>query len=517
MPRKAASKKTYTQAQKLAYYKKKAARSYRGRGEYTAPKSARVGEQIGQGVGELVRFIPGGGAIAPLVSQLTKKLGGALGNKLGSYFGWGAYSVKQNSLVVPEGQSPAYMHSSGATNRVCHREYIGDIISSSVAGQFNIQSFMLQPGARDVFPWLSPIALQYQKYKVLGAIVEFKSGSGDAITGTNTALGEVIISTNYNCADPNFISRNQMENTMYCSSAKPSVSFVHVIECDPALQVQESLYVSPSVVPENTGNSTNEINFANIQVATIGCQGTSVNLGSLYITYEVELIQPVELSDARQPRGDMFSLIPGSINNANPLGSSAPTPDPRNSLGGTIVSSTRYAFPPNLSSGLFLVSYYIQGAATVITMPAPAVTNGTSPNVFYNDTFQRLVVPNTGISSTCCGVTFMVQISGRGCLVDIPAGGTLNTAPTMGVFYVQTVDASFNTPLLKKKKDKRITYTDHGEIVEFIDHEELPVQHHMTPLRAEYELQRQECEQRGDSYTVDKLRKRLRELEAQIH
>lgn len=516
MPRKASTKKTYTQAQKLAYYKKKAARAYGGRGEYTAPKSAKVGRQIGETIGSAVGFIPGMSALAAPISQLTGKLGNYLGNKLGSYFGWGAYSVNRNSLVVPEGQSPAYMHSSGATNRVCHREYIGDVISSSVAGQFNIQSFPIQPGARDIFPWLSPIALQYQKYKLLGAIVEFKSGSGDAITGANTALGEVIISTNYNCADPNFISRNQMENTMYCSSAKPSVSFVHVIECDPTLQAQESLYVSPSVVPENTGNSVNEINWCNVQVATIGCQGTSVNLGSLYVTYEVELIQPVELSDARQPRGDMFSLVASTINNANPLGSTLPTPDPKNSLGGSVISSTRYAFPPNLSSGLFLVSYYIQGAATVITMPAPAVTNGISPTIFYNDTFQRLVVPNTGISSTCCGVTFMVQISGRGCLIDIPAGGTLNTAPTMGVFYVQTVDASFNTPLATKRKDKRITYTDHGEIIEFIDHEEMSPSLIKTPVREEYEQQRQECEQRGDSYTIDKLRRKLKELESQL-
>lgn len=517
MPRKAASKKTYTQAQKLAYYKKKAARSYKGRGEYTAPKSAKVGEQIGQGLGELTRFIPGVSAISPWIAQLTKKAGGALANRLGSYFGWGAYSVNQNSLVVPEGQSPAYMHSSGATNRVCHREYIGDVISSSVAGQFSIQTYPLQPGAKDMFPWLSPIALQYQKYKLLGAIIEFKSGSGDAITGANTALGEVIISTNYNCADPAFVNRNQMENTMYCSSAKPSVSFVHVIECDPRLQAQESLYVSPSVVPENTGNSVNEINWANVYVGVVGCQGTNVNLGSIYITYEVELIQPVELSDARQPRGDLFSLAVATINNSNPFGIGAATPDPKNSLGGQITSGTRYAFPANISSGLYQVFWYIIGTSTAtLTAPTPTITNGTSPTMYFNDTFQRLVSPSTVITGTNMCVIFNVQVTGRNCTVDL-SSGIFNSSCTLGVFSVQAVDSSFAFASPKKQKDKRITYTDHGEIVEFIDHEEIPVQSHMTPIRAEYELQRQECEQKGDSYTIDKLRRKLKELESQPH
>lgn len=461
-PRKSSKRKTYTQAEKLAYYKKLARKQYGGRGAYTkprsAPRSAAVGSNIGKSIGAAASYIPGVGAIAaPVLSWLGDKVGGYLGNKLGTYMGWGDYKVNVNSLTIPEGNSPASMHNTGQTTRICHREYIGDILSSSSAGQFKLQSFPLQPGASEVFPWLSDLAVNFQKYRFLGAIVEFKSASGDAITGTNTALGEIIISTNYNNADPNFANRNQMENTQYCSSAKPSVSFVHIIECDPDLQAQEMLYVSPSVDPE-VGLTPNEINWCNVQVASIGCQGTNVNLGSLYITYEIELVQPVELSIYRGPSGDWFEGTGGS--GSAPFGSTDPTPNAYNTIGGTCTTDT-YTFPDNLSEGLFLCVYHCVGTAATILPPNITVgpLNMAVVSVFSDYTTPFWSAPQNGLAGTT-NYTFVFAVKivkaapTPGASVIVLDSGTLPTAQTTSSFYVNRINSVFLTPTeLEAAKD----------------------------------------------------------------
>jgi hypothetical protein len=470
-------------------------RAYAGRGAYKeAPLSRATGDAMGAQVGSAVGLIPGVGSIlGPAASWLASRVGGYLGNKLGSYMGWGDYKVNRNSLIIPEGNSPAAMHSSGQTTRVCHREYIGDVISSSVAGAFNLNSYKLQPGDDTVFPWLADIANNFQKYKLLGAIIEFKSGSGDAITGSNTALGEVIISTNYNNADPNFISRNQMENTQYCSSAKPSVSFVHIIECDPELQSQESLYVSPSSVPE-VGLTVNEINWANVQVATIGCQGTSVNLGSLYITYDIELIQPLEKSVSRVIATDWFAGTVASV--AAPFGSTTPAKCNKNSIGGRASTGT-YFFPDQMSEGLYFVEILWVGGSVTFAAPTPGGTNVTFPSLMQSFTNPYDAVGLT----TAAMMAFCVQVNARGAFFVLTGG----TIPTSSAAYLKI------TPLDRDFADSSAVYVPQLASPYF----QIP---EPTTMRICDEHKASEtCEDAGDSEVIHRLKQRIKELQNQTY
>lgn len=511
MPKKVSKKAGYTQAQKLAYYKAKAARNYAGKGAYKpAPKSRAAGASIGRSIGGAASFLPGGSVLAPAASWLGDKIGGYLGNKLGSYFGWGAYSVNRNSLTVPEGNSPASMHTSGMTTRISHREYIGDILSSGTAGAFKLESYQMQPGSATMFPWLSDLAINYQKYRMLGAIIEFKSGSGDAITGTNTALGEVIISTNYNCADPNFTSRNQMENTQYCSSAKPSVSFVHIIECDPAMQAQEALYTSQSTIPIS-GLNPNDINWCNVQVATIGCQGTNVNLGSLYITYEIELIQPIEYSSIRRPLTDLFEGTTGWSAAAPWAGSVA---DGGNSLGGTLVSAgtTYYAFPNSVKDGLFQFTCYWRGSvSTIFVAPILTYTNCAASTILIVDSSSQMAAPGGSTSTQAILVQF-VRVTGQGAVVTFGGAGTLPTTPVQSALMVAAIDGSFMSaaPRVPKSlyalpppaKPTVMTPEPHKQI-----HRE------STTIRDEYHEALSNCSDVGDSEVIERLKRKLAELE----
>lgn len=221
--------------------------------------------------------------------------GDKLGNFLGRITGLGDYTVNSNSLM---GTDPPRV-SNGANLReiiISHREYIGDVVTGP-AGTFASSSFLLNPGNSRIFPWLSAVASCFQQYKFRGIVFEFKTMSADALNSTNTALGTVIMASNYNVLQANFANKNEMENTEFSSSCKPSASMYHPIECDPRDTPLTELYIAPNgVIPD--GGTPQFYDFCNFQIATNGFQASNVNIGELWVTYEVALLKPIQPSIA---------------------------------------------------------------------------------------------------------------------------------------------------------------------------------------------------------------------------
>lgn len=173
-----------------------------------------VGRNIGQFVGSMV---PG---VAPLASQALGWLGDKLEDGIGSLFGFGEYKVESNSLmdngtnVIAEGGRPPEVRNEfkhdGSSVVIRHQEPLGDIITSSTPGEFKLQSFAIQPGLATSFPWLAAMAQNFQQYRILGMLFEFRSMAADAISGTNIALGTVTMATNYNSSAPNYANKKDM-------------------------------------------------------------------------------------------------------------------------------------------------------------------------------------------------------------------------------------------------------------------------------------------------------------------
>jgi len=183
------------------------------------------------------------------------------------------------------------MHSTSESTVIRHREYIQDIVSSSTANNFHLNTFPINPGLSSTFPWLSTIASQYQEYSFKGLLFEFKSTSADAIaSSTNTALGSVMMATHYNPVLPDFTSKTQMLNEHFANDGKPSDNIIHFIECDPKENPFNILYVRNGAVPSN-GNIQN-YDLGELGVATTGIQGASNVCGELWVSYEVELKKP---------------------------------------------------------------------------------------------------------------------------------------------------------------------------------------------------------------------------------
>lgn len=231
------------------------------------------------------------------IGGLFGKQGGRIGAEAGRLFrqvtGVGDYKVEKNTLLTSMDRLPAFRNMSSGT-RIQHREFLFDVITSADIGQFKIQQVPIQPAILTGFPWLSASAENYQEYQLNGVIYEFKSNSYDALASTNTASGTVVMATNYNVLDPAFTNKFQMEQTQFTCSAKPSVNLMHPIECAKIETPSSVLYTRSG--PTSSGD-LRLYDWANFHIATVGMQGASVNIGELWVTYDVTLLKP-KLSSA---------------------------------------------------------------------------------------------------------------------------------------------------------------------------------------------------------------------------
>lgn len=238
--------------------------------------------------------------------------GDKFGNFLGRITGLGDYEASAVD-PMPNINPPVVRNASDRSVIISHREYIGDVVTSATPGAFNLMNFMVNPGNDVVFPWLSRVAACFQEYTLNGCLFQFKSMSADALNSTNTALGQVICATNYNVSQGNYQSKFEMENTEFGSSCKPSESFMHPIECDRRMNVMGNMYIAAGgVVPP--GSDPQFYNHCNFQIATNGFQGASVNVGELWVTYEVILRKPIQ-PEAQGMSGGLSMVAFGQTGN----------------------------------------------------------------------------------------------------------------------------------------------------------------------------------------------------------
>lgn len=66
---------------------------------------------------------------------------------------------------------------------VTHSELITSIISAPAANTYKAQGFVINPGKGDVFPWLSTMATNYDKYRLVRMVVELVTFSPTTVKG----------------------------------------------------------------------------------------------------------------------------------------------------------------------------------------------------------------------------------------------------------------------------------------------------------------------------------------------
>jgi len=436
--------KKYSQAEKLAYYKKLAkgkSSTISGRGAYYKNQPRTRGP-----------YIRGKGAYAKDYGQ---RLGSVVGEGLQELFtqanplkllGFGDYvptpfKVMQNTLLSMGNDPPEIQNAIDGRFIIRHREYLRDIVTGA-AGAFNIQAFDINPGLETTFPWLAQISQAFEQYIMRGMIFEFKSTSADALNSTNTALGTVIMATQYDALKPVFVNKQEMENHQYAASAKQSCSMLHPVECARNASVLDHLYIRTGAVPPDADQRLYD--FGKFQIATVGQQAANVNIGELWVTYEIELLKP-QINEVGAIQQSNYYYNATTVAAATPLGSqSGLEGSSKNNIPITISATNRTLTFPKGTYGCYLLMYQMRGdvAAGVVV---PNITPSTGITISSAIApFIAIISPNTGDSSTRATMCTFFQVSGQNTDGTDPSltfgtGGTFPTTNVLMHLYITAV------------------------------------------------------------------------------
>lgn len=302
--------------------------------------------------------------------QAIMNLGGAYDNT--TVTGYGAYKVRSNALY--SGATVPYIRNSNIAENalvISHKEYIGDVVTSATPGAFTIKGFPINVGLARTFEWLTQIAMNYEQYVLEGLLFCFKSFSADALNSTNTALGNVIMATNYNPYNAPFADKAEMEGYEFSTSFKPSMSAIHPVECSPYQTPVSELYVRTGTAP--SGADLRLYDLGTFYIATTGFQGASVNIGELWVTYQVALLKP-KLYQALGLGEDAFRVAFSGNDNTNTLGTTQTIA--YNNCGITL-SATTIFFPQYPHRTRYYIRYSTRAAAAaaVPTIATAGATN----------------------------------------------------------------------------------------------------------------------------------------------
>jgi len=326
-------------------------------------------------------------------------IGGAAGTQLGAlaskWLGFGAYRVARNSILTDSTMGVPAMHSTGQSILVRHKEFVGTIKGSV---DFKTQyALPLNPGMEGSFPWLAGVAQRYQEYAIKGMVFHYIPTSGVAVSGTNPALGSVMIQTTYRASDAAPFNKTEMMNEYCASEAVPSEPFIHPIECDPKENPFNVHYVRSRTPP--TGEPLMSYDLGKTFVSTVGMPANGNVVGDLWVTYEVELKKPV-VSTSVSGNGYNYSVYTGGSNTTLFTGITA---------GVGNVDITGAANILTISAGgprtLLCLVYFPTGNFTSVALTLPTVTNGKL--LYCNLVPDTLAYTNTG--SGRCMWSFVVS------------------------------------------------------------------------------------------------------------
>lgn len=364
--------------------------------------------------------------------KIGKEIGSALGTGAGflynHFFGRGEYGVQNNSLLRANPGNPdmpqiinSVAAQAARNGGVLFRksEYLGDVISGS-ANTFDLNHYHVNPGLSDTFPWLSQCAQNFQQYEIIGMYFEYRSMSADALNSTNTALGQIILGCDYNAGNDDFASKNEMENYENSISVKPSQSVRYFLECNPQVTPVTKLYTRSGDVPAD--QDIRLYDLGKFQIATNGLQASNVNLGELWICYEVICYKSKLFSTLLNNCNFFMSRSYSGYTNALPLGGFV-SDSPDNTLD-ISVDDTHIYFPGEKS---YIQQYllYLSWDGSAVSLVYPAI----SPADIYLSTLFK--TPNSIAGVTEASVMILCRILPNVANPYITFGGA-GTIPGLG-------------------------------------------------------------------------------------
>lgn len=351
-----------------------------------------------------------GGAIgsmfgAPVAGSAA---GTGLGATISKWLGAGDYSVSQNSLVqsVKASGSIPMMHMNDQTVVIRHKEFVCEVLSNTA---FTVnRTLTINPGNSSTFPWLSRLANSYQQYRIRGMVYHYVPTSGSAISGTNNALGSVMMQTSYRSNDRPPTTKVELLNEFWSSESVPSEPFCHPIECNPAENPFNVQYIRGASVAIPNGDSPLLYDLGSTHLAVSGQQASGVTLGDLWVTYEIELKKPIISSNVTNS-----AMLYGNLQRT-----SAGFADPFNGVStnnvGNLPFSTSTArtitLPPEVFGEFWIIVRY--KASTSFTNPVVTGIPTTMTNCVQVNwgPFADRYEDNVGAGGTTATATYAIRV-----------------------------------------------------------------------------------------------------------
>jgi hypothetical protein len=250
-------------------------------------------------------------------------------------------------------------------------------------------------------------------------VFEYVSTSADALASANTALGSILMASEYDSNRSLWATKQEMESSEFSCSGRPSVSLIHPIECDPAQSPFMVHYVSDG---NNSGTDDKRMeDWCYTNITVINTQMASV-VGELWVTYDVELLKPVlPIGGPELGLSTLYKATTG-ITNAVPFGTSPTIYGQPITITDT---GTVLNFSPTLSDGAFIVTMIWFGTAAGVVQGtqtlANAISLGTDNSIFSS---VATSVPADSVSSSRYVIIIPLQITGPLATITL-AGMTL--------------------------------------------------------------------------------------------
>ncbi len=331
----------------------------------------------------------------------------------------GANSM-QKQLIFPSAQT-------------MEEEYVADVTLTSAS--FVNTQYAVNPGNSALFPYLAPIAAQFQKYRFLALEFVYRRIASEFATAGQT--GDIILSFNPDASDPAPVNQAQVYDLQMRCNALPSESFALNNISIKELSQQDSYYVRPGAQPANTDIKTYDC--GNLNVSTIGTAASGTP-GKLFVRYRVLLHSPTLSQQAGGGVIHFAGTAPTTANNfVGATAASGSTP----ALTAITLGTNTITFPAGLG-GNYFISFFVAGSTSATAAALTAGAGATNLSMLTFNGVKDSAVNQNSVSSATANVgvmsnaTFTIAASG-GSVTLTPS--TLVGGNAMDLFIVSLPSA----------------------------------------------------------------------------
>jgi len=259
---------------------------------------------------------------------------------------------------------------------VTNREYVGYLSGSS---SFNLVSYPANPGISSLFPWLSNIANNYDRYRVKRLRFIFVSS-----VSTATA-GRIALVWNYNAAD--LVPSTKLGALSIHPAEESNVWESFALD----IPTTGGVYYTRDGLPVSIDLKTTDM--GSLYVVTDLCSGSST-IGELYAEYEFEFMNP----HASIPPFSELWTVSASITDCFPAGTPLVGAD---LLGDSTVAN---CFRIN-ATGRYLFNFTLVGTGTPLVSAAACQDSGTISTIT-----SLASVTNSGATASSQSVVWGITV-----------------------------------------------------------------------------------------------------------